>query len=111
MYIGRVVGLPGETVEIKSGQVYIDGKKLDTFYGKATRRGAGEEEYFNTVPRSAIGDEQSTREYFNMNMAAVTVKENTVFILVDQWWRGTDSREFGPLSISEIEGIITGTAE
>jgi signal peptidase I len=46
-----------------------------------------------------------------MNMAAVTVKENTVFILVDQWWRGYDSREYGPLPVEEIEGIITGTAE
>ncbi|MCM3744869.1 signal peptidase I [Sporosarcina luteola] len=111
MYIGRVVGLPGETVEIKGGQVYIDGKMLDTFYGKATRRGAGEEEYFNTVPSSAYRDEQGIRDYFNMDMAAVTVEENTVFILVDQWWRGYDSREYGPLPIGEIEGIITGTAE
>ena len=70
--------------------------------------GLGEEEYFNTVPRSAIVNEQSTREYFNMNMAAVSVKENTVFILVDQWWRGYDSREFGPLPIGEIEGVIIG---
>ena len=46
-----------------------------------------------------------------MNMAAVTVKENTVFILVDQWWRGTDSQEFGPLPIDEIEGVIIGLAE
>jgi len=111
MYIGRVVGLPGETVEIKGGQVYIDGKKLDTFYGKATMNGLGEEEYFNKTPRSAIANEKSTREYFNMDMAAVTVEENTVFILVDQWWRGYDSREYGPLPIEEIEGIITGTAE
>ncbi|MFC5602015.1 signal peptidase I [Sporosarcina koreensis] len=111
MYIGRVVGLPGETVEIKGGQVYIDGKKLDTFYGKATMHGLGEEEYFNMVSSKVIVNEQATREYFNMNMAAVTVEENTVFILVDQWWRGSDSREYGPLPIGEIEGIITGTAE
>ncbi|MFS0689675.1 signal peptidase I [Sporosarcina sp. 179-K 8C2 HS] len=111
MYIGRIVGLPGETVEINGGQVYIDGKMLDTFYGKATRRGAGEEEYFNTVPSSVYRDEKGIRDYFNMNMAAVTVEENTVFILVDQWWRGYDSREYGPLPIGEIEGIITGTAE
>ena len=111
MYIGRVVGLPGEKVEIKSGQVYIDGKKLDTFYGKATMHGLGEEEYFNTVSSSVIVNEQSTREYFNMNMAAVSVEENTVFILVDQWWRGYDSREYGPLPIGEIEGVIIGHAE
>jgi signal peptidase I len=34
-----------------------------------------------------------------------------VFILVDQWWRGTDSRDFGPLSIKKIEGIVIGYEE
>lgn len=111
MYIGRVVGLPGETVEIKGGQVFIDGKMLDTFYGKATTRGFGEEEYFEVTPSSAIADEQATRAYFNMDMPAENVEGNTVFILVDQWWRGYDSREYGPLPIGEIEGVITGTAE
>ncbi|MBD7983769.1 hypothetical protein H9649_04185 [Sporosarcina sp. Sa2YVA2] len=111
MYIGRVVGLPGETVEIKGGQVFIDGKMLDTFYGKATTRGFGEEEYFEVTPSSAIADEQATRAYFNMDMPAENVEVNTVFILVDQWWRGYDSREYGPLPIGEIEGVITGTAE
>ncbi|MDW0117506.1 signal peptidase I [Sporosarcina thermotolerans] len=106
MYIGRVVGLPGETVEIKGGQVYIDGKKLDTFYGKATVRGMGEEEYFRTAPKRNLA--QSWRDYFNMDVAAVTVQENTVYLLVDHWWRGTDSRDFGPLPIEKIEGIILG---
>lgn len=108
MYIGRVVGLPGETVEIKGGQVFIDDKLLDTFYGKATRRGMGEEEYFKNTPNNAIVTEQSTREYFNMNVDPVVIKENTVYILVDQWWRGTDSRDFGAISIDKIEGIIIG---
>lgn len=111
LYIGRVVGLPGETVEIKGGQVYIDGKKLDTFYGKATKWGLGEDAYFEQTPKRSIANEQATRDYFNMDVEPVTVKENTVYLLVDQWWRGTDSRNFGPLPIEEIEGIITGTAE
>src|SRR5690606_6537551 len=45
-YIARVVGLPGETVEIREGQVYVDDKKLDAFYGVATDRGLTKEEYF-----------------------------------------------------------------
>lgn len=68
----------------------------------------GEEEYFKNTPNNAIVTEQSTREYFNMNVDPVVIKENTVYILVDQWWRGTDSREFGALSIDKIEGIIIG---
>ena len=30
--IKRLIGLPGETVEIKRGQVYIDGQELDELY-------------------------------------------------------------------------------
>lgn len=32
-YIKRVIGLPGETVEIHDGNVWIDGKKLDDKFG------------------------------------------------------------------------------
>lgn len=54
-YIKRVIGLPGETVQIVDGQVYIDGALLDDIYAKEPiekpRRAAepvvlGEDEYF-----------------------------------------------------------------
>lgn len=32
-YIKRIIGLPGETVQILSGYVYIDGMRLDEHYG------------------------------------------------------------------------------
>lgn len=111
MYIGRVVGLPGETVEIKDGQVFINEQQLDTFYGKATMRGLDEEEYFIQTDPKNIANEQRTREYFSTQMDTVTVQENTVFILVDQWWRGIDSRFYGNLPIEEIEGVIIGYEE
>lgn len=54
-YIKRVIGLPGETVQIIDGYVYVDGEKLDESYGEETildsgRAGEaitlGEDEYF-----------------------------------------------------------------
>ena len=32
-YIKRIIGLPGETVQIVDGYVYIDGQQLDEHYG------------------------------------------------------------------------------
>ncbi len=33
-YVKRIIGLPGETVEIKNGEVYVDGAKLEEPYIK-----------------------------------------------------------------------------
>ena len=33
-YIKRIIGLPGETVQIKEGCVYVDGEKLNETYGR-----------------------------------------------------------------------------
>lgn len=54
-YIKRIIGLPGETVEIEDGVIYIDGEVLEETYGKEAIRSAGiasepielgEDEYF-----------------------------------------------------------------
>lgn len=54
-YIKRIIGLPGETVQILSGMVYIDGMRLDEHYGDEIMENPGiaeepltlgEDEYF-----------------------------------------------------------------
>ena len=56
-YIKRIIGLPGETVQIKEGYVYINDEKLEESYGRevieagkygiaAQQIQLGEEEYF-----------------------------------------------------------------
>ena len=63
-YVKRVIGLPGETVQIKSGQVYIDGEKLEDYtFDKIENEGLaetpyllGEDEYF------VLGDNRNNSE-------------------------------------------------
>ncbi len=64
-YIKRVIGLPGETVEIIEGRVYIDGEKLEEKYetveisnvGIVTEKmKLGEDEFF------VLGDERNKSE-------------------------------------------------
>lgn len=54
-YIKRIIGLPGEPVQILSGMVYIDGMRLDEHYGNEIMENPGiaeepltlgEDEYF-----------------------------------------------------------------
>lgn len=75
-YIKRVIGLPGETVSIKSDTVYIDGKPL-------------KEPYLN----SPMAD-----------MEPIKVPEDSVFVMGDNRSVSLDSRSFGPIKISSIIG-------
>ena len=54
-YIKRIIGLPGETVQITDGEIYINGELLKESYGREVRQDAGlaaepitlgEDEYF-----------------------------------------------------------------
>ncbi|WP_123040839.1 signal peptidase I [Cohnella candidum] len=83
--MARVVGLPGETVRIDKGQVYIDDKMLDTFYGN-----------------------DSTSEN-NDSWDPVTLKDGEYYILADVRWRGfNDSQTAGPFRKEDILGKILG---
>lgn len=75
--IKRVVGLPGETVEIKGGQVYIDGQPLD-------------EEYLDQATWGAT--------------PPVLVPEEHVFVLGDNRRASNDSRAFGEVAFDDIIG-------
>lgn len=41
-YIKRIIGLPGETVQILDGSIYIDGEVLEEDYGKEVMDSAGQ---------------------------------------------------------------------
>ena len=75
--IKRVIGLPGETVEIRNGVVLINGEPLD-------------EPYLN----------QSTYQ----GMPPRVVPEGEVFVLGDNRGFSNDSRSFGFVPFSDIVG-------
>lgn len=88
-YIKRVIGLPGEYVEIKNGSVYIDGEKL-------------EEDYLQ--PGVVTDMVQGNRdESFFTNF---TVPENYVFAMGDNRPGSTDCRSFGCIPLEKIEGTV-----
>lgn len=111
--ISRVIALPGEVVQLKKGQIYINEKKLDTFYGRLSSWGLDEDEYFNTVnqPGAATCNEscqQTMRDYFNMDMEKFKVPDSHLFVMGDTGWRSIDSQIYGPLPIGNVIGKVLG---
>lgn len=88
----RVVGLPGETIEIRNGQVYIDDRKLDAFYGR---------EYTG-------GIQVEGNKAFQMSKA-LTIPSDQYFLLADQWSRSAYSSIWTtPYDRSLIQGKVVG---
>jgi signal peptidase I len=74
--IKRVIGLPGETIEISAGVVYIDGRPLNEPYA-----------------RLSTGDSPSRR-----------LSADEYFIMGDNRANSKDSRLFGPIPRDSIVG-------
>ena len=76
-FIKRVIGLPGEVIEIRDGTIYINGVPLDEPYIQGPTRG---------------------------NMAPRTLGPDEYFVLGDNRDNSSDSRSWGPLPKDKIIG-------
>jgi signal peptidase I len=77
MLIKRVIALPGETVEIRNGQVYINDTPLDEPW--AVNPGGG-------------------------HFGPLAIPPLTIFVLGDNRGASNDSRNFGPVAIENVVG-------
>lgn len=77
-FIKRVIGLPGQTVQVKEGHVWIDGKKLTEPY---------------------IHDQVPMPDY-----GPLKVGKNELFVMGDNRGNSQDSRVFGPIKESSVVG-------
>jgi len=86
-YLKRVVGLPGETIEIKDKQVYINGQPLEEPYVMYTQS--------RPLPPSMAAMDK---------FGAVTVPNGKLFVLGDNRDNSLDSRYFGVVDIATLKG-------
>lgn len=68
-FIKRIIGLPGETVQILDGTIYIDGEVLEESYGREVMKSSG------------------------MAKDPITLREDEYFVLGDNRNDSTDSRD------------------
>lgn len=85
--VKRVIGIPGDTVRIEGGQLYVNGEPVD------------ESAYWK-------GDVLGTS--IRADMAPVTVPEKTVFVMGDNRNFSTDSRDasVGPIPYTQVVGKV-----
>lgn len=83
-YIKRVIGFPGDHIEIKDGEVYRNGEKL-------------EEDYIRTQGSTIVENE----EYSD-----VVVPEGTLYVMGDNRGSSQDSRAFGCIPYDRVNGHV-----
>ena len=79
-FVKRVIGLPGETVELRSGATYIDGARLQEPY----LRGGN----------------------YTSSVRALTLGENEYYVMGDNRSSSHDSRDWGAATLDAIVGKV-----
>jgi signal peptidase I len=88
-FIKRVIGLPGETVELRSRQVYINGEKIDEPYAH----------YLFPQGQDDVGGFDVRERY-----GPVTVPDKHYFMMGDNRDNSQDSRYWGFLPAHYVKG-------
>ena len=77
-FVRRVIALPGETIEIEAGQIFVDSELLS-------------EPYTESLPES---------------LAPLRLESDQYFVLGDNRQEGLDSADFGPVLADQIFGRV-----
>jgi signal peptidase I len=90
--VKRVIGLPGETISSKGGDIYINGKKLD-------------EPWLPSGPDSYSGPLAGDDPHPQFNLPGpIHIPEGEYYVMGDNRTDSEDSRFFGPIPRSLIVG-------
>lgn len=87
--IKRVIALPGETLEVRSCTVFIDGVRLEEPYLDAELLSMSD-------PVAQCGT--------HTDVFATEVPDGMVFVMGDNRPQSFDSRDFGPIDVDKIRG-------
>jgi signal peptidase I len=91
-FIKRVIGLPGETVELRNKQVYIDGKPID------------ESAYVHFLTPPSADMQEVTSSDVRERFGPVTVPADQYFVMGDNRDNSQDSRYWGFLPRGYVKG-------
>ena len=85
IFVKRIVGMPGETIEIRNREVFVNGRRVD-------------EPYVQFIRRSTDGS------FPELSMAPTVIPADAYFLLGDNRDNSLDSRFIGPVQRQQILG-------
>jgi len=92
-FIKRVIGLPGETLEMKNKRIYINGKPLDEPYV-----------HFIEPPQSPSAYAEVVSSDLRERYGPITIPAGKYFMMGDNRDNSEDSRYWGLLSQDDVKG-------
>ncbi|MDH5669716.1 MAG: signal peptidase I [Nitrospira sp.] len=90
-FVKRVIGIPGDTIEVRAKTVHVNGSPLD------------DTAYTQRIDSGIIDGTINSRDYYG----PVTVPRASYFVLGDNRDQSLDSRFFGFVDASKIKGKCT----
>lgn len=85
-FIKRIIALAGDTIQLRGGTVYLNGKPL--------------KEPYTARPQSTFG------EQFLQECKQITVPPHKLFVMGDNRTGSGDSREFGFIDINDVNHVL-----
>ena len=85
-YIKRIIGVPGDVVMVKDGEVFVNGRQL-------------KEDYIAAKTNLWEGG-------FSKNGEGNKIEDGMLFVMGDNRPRSSDSREFGPITQESVIGQV-----
>jgi signal peptidase I len=92
-FVKRIIGLPGDKIEYKKDQLYINGKKYQESFLTV---------YKQETPGIKLTEDFSLKDKTGEN----TVPEGKLFVMGDNRLGSWDSRHFGFISASQVVGKV-----
>lgn len=99
IYVKRVIGLPGDTVESKDGNLYVNQKLVNQSYISASQRNS-------TNTGDWTLSSISKKNNWPKNQGKTVVPQGSYFVLGDNRKVSNDSRYFGFIPKSHIIGVV-----